>query len=220
MNDRDRVLSTIRRALGRGAASAERLRGVRERLTRPPANPVPARAQVSHDRQVEMFAAMAAEVASTVVRVPTSADVPAAVASYLVEHEPPPALVAAPALEGACDWAAAGLAPRFANAGPEDQAAIVPAFAGVAETGTLVLLSAPDTPTGLNFLPDTHVVVLAARDIVGTYEEVWQRIRALPTGMPRTVNMVTGPSRTGDIEQTIQLGAHGPRRLHIVIVDG
>jgi L-lactate dehydrogenase complex protein LldG len=37
--------------------------------------------------------------------------------------------------------------------------------------------------------------------------------------LPRTVNFITGPSRTGDIEQRIVLGAHGPRRLHIVVVD-
>ena len=83
-----------------------------------------------------------------------------------------------------------------------------------------MLLSGPDNPTTLNFLPDTHIVVVDADDIAGDYETVWQRIRALyGTGkLPRTVNMITGPSRSADIEQTLILGAHGPRALHILVV--
>ena len=63
--------------------------------------------------------------------------------------------------------------------------------------------------------------------MVAAYEDGWDRLRAaaaaapgMPAqGLPRAVNLITGPSRTGDIEQRIVLGAHGPRRLHIVIVD-
>ena len=78
--------------------------------------------------------------------------------------------------------------------------------------------SGPEHPTTLNFLPDTHVVVLLASQIVGSYEDAWDRLRDVDS-MPRTVNFITGPSRTGDIEQTIFLGAHGPRRMHIVLVE-
>ena len=94
------------------------------------------------------------------------------------------------------------------------------AEAGVAETGTLVLLSGPDNPTTINFLPDTHVVVVRAADILGDYESVWRRLRERlgPGVMPRLVNLVTGPSRSADIEQTLLLGAHGPRALHIIVV--
>jgi L-lactate dehydrogenase complex protein LldG len=95
------------------------------------------------------------------------------------------------------------------------------AFAAIAETGTLMLLSGPSGPTTLNFLPDNHIVVLRASQLVGAYEEAWGRLRELygPGKLPRTVNLITGPSRTADIEQTIQLGAHGPRRLHILVVE-
>ena len=89
----------------------------------------------------------------------------------------------------------------------------------MAETGTLMLPSGSETPSTLNFLPDTHVVVLKSRDVVGPYEEAWDRLRAGGKTLPRTVNFVTGPSRTGDIEQTIYLGAHGPRHLHILLID-
>ena len=97
---------------------------------------------------------------------------------------------------------------------------VVPAFAGVAETGTLVTLSAAETPSTLNFLPDTAIAILRRSDIVGTYEDAFDRARARHgKDLPRTVNLITGPSRTGDIEQQIQIGVHGPRRLHLVLVD-
>ena len=93
--------------------------------------------------------------------------------------------------------------------------------ARVAETGTLVLTSGPDNPTTLNFLPDTHIVVVDAKDIAGDYETVWHARCARHYGegaLPRTVNLITGPSRSADIEQTLILGAHGPRRLHVMVV--
>jgi L-lactate dehydrogenase complex protein LldG len=54
--------------------------------------------------------------------------------------------------------------------------------------------------------------------VVAAYEDGWDRLRE-GGGMPRAINFITGPSRTGDIEQRIELGAHGPRRLHIILVD-
>jgi len=99
-----------------------------------------------------------------------------------------------------------------------DAVSVTASFAAVAETGTLMLVSGPESPTRNNFLPETHVVVLRAGEIVGTYEEAWDRLRAA-RAMPRVVNFITGPSRTGDIAQKLELGAHGPRRLHIVLVE-
>ena len=101
---------------------------------------------------------------------------------------------------------------------PPTSVSLTPCLAAVAETGTLMLISGAQTPTTLNFLPDTHIVVVHAGQIVASYEDGWDLLRARG-GLPRTVNFVTGPSRTGDIEQRIQLGAHGPRRLHVVLVD-
>jgi L-lactate dehydrogenase complex protein LldG len=101
---------------------------------------------------------------------------------------------------------------------------LTPCLAAIAETGTLMLLSGADTPTTLNFLPDTHIVVVRAGQVVAGYEDAWDMVREKaggdPAAWPRTINLITGPSRTGDIEQRIQLGAHGPRRLHVVLVDG
>jgi len=81
-------------------------------------------------------------------------------------------------------------------------------------------LSGPANPTTLNFLPDNHIVVLKRADLVGDLESLWSRLRQrFGAGtLPRTVNLITGPSRSADIEQKMLLGAHGPRRLHILIV--
>ena len=85
--------------------------------------------------------------------------------------------------------------------------------------GTLVLASAAERPTLLAYLPETSVVVLAADWIEASYEEAWESIRAMPGGVPRSVNFITGPSRTADIAQKLELGAHGPRRLLVLIVE-
>jgi L-lactate dehydrogenase complex protein LldG len=158
---------------------------------------------------------------ATVARVGT-ADVAGEVAAYLARNNLPAeaAIAPSPHLE-TYDWAGQPmLSLRRGTAWGSDQVSITGAFAGIAETGTLVMASGPDHPVTLNLLPDTHVVVLREADIVGGYEEVWARLRRRygKDCMPRTVNTITGPSRTGDIEQTIELGAHGPRRMHIVIV--
>jgi hypothetical protein len=112
------------------------------------------------------------------------------------------------------------LAVSFGRSDGSELNAASHAFAAVAESGTLVLTSGEANPTTLNFLPDNHIVVVNAKDVAGDYEEVWAKVRfANGKGqMPRTVNWITGPSRSADIEQTLLLGAHGPRRLHIVLV--
>lgn len=91
---------------------------------------------------------------------------------------------------------------------------------GVVETGTLALFSGPDNPTTINFLPENHIVVVNQSDIVSHYEDIWTQVR-LKYGvgkMPRALNLITGPSRSADIEQTLLLGAHGPVRLHVLLV--
>jgi L-lactate dehydrogenase complex protein LldG len=102
----------------------------------------------------------------------------------------------------------------------EDQVSLSRAAAAAAETGTLFLLSGSENPSTLNFLPETHVVLIKADDIAGAYEECWAKIRNIygPGQLPRTVNLISGPSRTADIEQTIVMGAHGPRQLLAVII--
>lgn len=114
--------------------------------------------------------------------------------------------------------ALADYAPHIGAARSDDRIGVSRAAAAVAETGTLVMVSEPTAPTGVNFLPEVHVVFLFASTIRAAYEEVWGELRRR-NRWPRTVNLITGPSRTGDIELTLQIGVHGPRKVHVVVID-
>lgn len=215
------ILDGIRRSLRRGELSAAERQTVQARLDDPPRGPAVARADLPQDQKVALFCQWAEFNNATVSRVAAD-DVPAEVTAYLARNNLPAEAVLAPspALED-FDWASQRmLSLRRGRGEGSDQVSITGAFAGIAETGTLVTASGPDHPVTLNLLPDTHIVVLRESDIVGGYEDLWTRLRARygKDRMPRTVNTITGPSRTGDIEQTIELGAHGPRRMHIVVV--
>jgi L-lactate dehydrogenase complex protein LldG len=218
---RERILASLRNQLGREALAGEARARLETRLSRPQRNPIPARSQLSHDEQVELFVRMAEEAAATVQRVATADQVPAAVAGFVLRENLPSDIVVAPdAALDALPWQAQQrlrVARRQAQNG--DRVSVTPVFAGIAETGTLMLLSGPGSPTTLNFLPDVHIAVLYADQIVGPYEDAWDRLRRQFAAMPRTVNLITGPSRSADIEQTLQLGAHGPVQLRIVLIE-
>jgi L-lactate dehydrogenase complex protein LldG len=218
---RSQILDGIRRSLHRGALSGAGRAAVEQRLAAPPRGPMVARAQLPQAEKVALFCQWAEANNATVARV-AAPEVPAEIAGYLARNNLPAAAAMAPSplLDG-YDWASQRmLSLRRGRAAASDQVSITGAFAAIAETGTVVTASGPDHPVSLNLLPDTHVVVLREADIVAGYEEVWERLRVRygKNAMPRTVNTITGPSRTGDIEQTIELGAHGPRRMHIVVV--
>jgi L-lactate dehydrogenase complex protein LldG len=219
---RDAILGGIRRALKRGPVSAETASALAERVAVHRRNLVPARAAaLDHTGQVDLFVAMAEEVQTTVARVASDADVPGEVARYLAAENLPAELVMAPdpAL-AAIPWDSRPLLQiRRGRAGAGDAVSLAPCLAAIAETGTLMLVSGPGTPTTLNFLPDTEIIVVRAGQVVASYEDGWDLVRAVPEALPRTINFITGPSRTGDIEQRIQLGAHGPRRLHVVLIE-
>lgn len=223
---RDQIFSALRQGYrGRNEAAAKV--GVDARLARREANLVPARAKPENKKAaMATFTAMAEEAAATVTRVNMMIDVPGAVADYLRAHNLPmrAALAPDPLLDAARWERRKTLEVRKGRAEPFDEVGISLAYRAVAETGTLVMLSGANTPTTLNFLPETEIVILPADRVVGAYEEALARLRSNGAdggkhSLPRVVNFVTGPSRSADIEQTLQLGAHGPRRLHIVIVD-
>jgi L-lactate dehydrogenase complex protein LldG len=220
---REKILDAVKRSLEAGAAGGRTPDQVNARMRAAPRGPIPGRAQIPHVEQVDLFEAMAAELSATVIRVPTAAQAPAAIADYLKSCNLPPQIRMAPDPElEALPWDSQPLLEvESGRAEASDSVSLTGAVAGIAETGTLMLTSGPEGPTTLNFLPDTHIVVLKASQVVGPYEDAWDRVRATYGRgiLPRTVNFISGPSRTADIEQTIQLGAHGPRRLHIVIVE-
>ena len=216
------ILSNIRRSLGVTGAELPRRSTVEERLERAPKGVAVERGHLDAAGRKNLFKAQAEGVQATVALVASPADVPAEVARYLRDANLPATIrMGADARLAAMPWGATTLDTSTGRSDGADLNAVSHAFAGVAETGTLILVSGADNPTTLNFLPDNHIVVVQAKDIGGDYESAWQRVRmAYGKGeMPRTVNMITGPSRSGDIEQTILLGAHGPRALHIVVVE-
>lgn len=219
--DRAQILNGIRRSLQRGELAGDGLKNVQGRLAQPPRGPTIARAQVAPADKVALFCQWAEFNNATIARIGT-ADVPGEVTAFLARNNLPATVAMAPSplLEG-YNWASEKmLSIRRGRGEGSDQVSITGAFAGIAETGTVVMASGPDHPVSLNLLPDTHIVVLREGDIVSDYEDVWTRLRERygKDRMPRTVNTITGPSRTGDIEQTIELGAHGPRRMHILVV--
>ena len=226
MDARSQILDGIRKSLKRGPLDETAATGPANRIAHHAPGLIPGRTTSLDPKALrDLFVQMAEEVQTTVTRVADAADVPGAVADYLASHNLPADLTMAPdPTLDAYPWADRPLLRiRRGRAEDHDQVSVTGAFAAIAETGTLMLTSGNDRPTTLNLMPDTHVVVLRADQVVGPYEAAWDRVRAqVPAGglLPRTVNFITGPSRTGDIEQRIQLGAHGPRRLHIVLVEG
>jgi L-lactate dehydrogenase complex protein LldG len=228
-SQRERVLTAVRRSLKRGPLTGERLQAVQRRTAHPPRGPIPARGQLGREETVKLFQQMAEEAAATTQRLDTMAEVPQAVLSYLQgRNEAAQARLAPHPDLTELDWQkSAPLMQVDQGRGEGDTAVGVSrGFVGVAETGTLLLYSREASPTTLNFLPATHVVVIRAAEILGVYEEAWDRLRAVlgdgagrwADNWPRTVNLITGPSRTADIEQTLQLGAHGPMNLHVLVV--
>ncbi len=222
MSARDAILSRIRTSLGATAGDAGRRAIVISRLDNAPRGVIPARGQLPTEERIALFSAMAEKVSASVSRVATDDALPEAVATFLRDTNLPAAIRMGndPRLRGLPWYRVPQLAIAFGPSDGSDMVTLSHAVAGVAETGTLVLTSGPDNPSTLNFLPDTHIVAVRAAEIAGDYESAWGVIRARygKGEMPRTVNLITGPSRSADIEQTLLLGAHGPRRVHIVIV--
>jgi L-lactate dehydrogenase complex protein LldG len=226
MTARDDILGGIRRSLGRGSLPDTEAGELAARVAAHRRNLIPARAaSLDPPARVDLFVTMAQAVQTTVARVASDEDVPGEVARYLAAENLPAELKMAPDPRlDALPWAERPLLQiRRGKAEAGDAVSLTPCLAAVAETGTLMLVSGEATPTTLNFLPDTHIVMLRAGQVVASYEDGWDMLRAQsghrPGVLPRTVNFITGPSRTGDIEQKIELGAHGPRRLHVILVD-
>ncbi|HYF06939.1 MAG TPA: LUD domain-containing protein [Acetobacteraceae bacterium] len=223
---RDVILGAIRRGLKRGALPADQRAMLEGRVASHPRHLIPRRSQLPRPAQVALFLRNVEKEFGSVARVAEAREVPGAIADYLAAQNLPPRFVMAPHPElSALPWADRPMLEfEQRRAEATDQVSVQHGFAGIAETGTLMLPSDPRRPTTLNILAETEIVVLRASDIVGAYEDAWDRLRARrdpETGgfMPRNVMFVTGPSRSADIEQTLELGAHGPRRLHIVLVD-
>jgi L-lactate dehydrogenase complex protein LldG len=216
---RRNILARIRAASGRPAQPEPGEReAVADYLARHPQGPRP---EMPSDREglTARFVDEARLMASTVELVESLDQVPAAAARYLAQLGAAPRAVAWAALQ-ALPWEQAGLALEFRKPENGDLVGITGCFCATAETGSLVLLSGPETEASMALLPETHIAVVPASRIVAGHEEAFALMRVEHGDLPRAVNFVSGPSRTGDIEQTIVLGAHGPYRVHAIVVRG
>lgn len=214
------IFSNLRRGLNPGRNLDQARSAVAQRLAAAAPNLIPQRAQLPQTECEQLFITMAREAAAEVIELSSLAAVPAAVAQCLTQAGVNELVMASDACLGKMDWQPLqGIHLRQGVALAGDQASLTCALAGIAETGTLMLHSGSDSPTTLNFLPDIHLVVLQRHDILGVYEQAWAKLRErFGQQLPRTVNLITGPSRSADIEQKLQMGAHGPRQLIILLI--
>lgn len=222
MSARDEILASVRRSLGVNGTEGPRKAAVQSRLSGAPRGVVPARGQLDPKERVGLFRKMAESAFASVAIVQSASDVPGEAARWLRDNNLPATLrMGEDQRLAGMPWSATALEMASGRSDGRDLNAVSHAFAAVAESGTLIMTSGPENPSTLNFLPDNHIVVLSAADLQGDYESAFDRVREKygKGQMPRTVNMITGPSRSADIAQTMLLGAHGPRKLHIVIVD-
>jgi L-lactate dehydrogenase complex protein LldG len=211
---REAVLARVRAALRRDGPDDEARAAAHAYLAARRQGPRPA---LPIDL-VRRFLDRAADMSSTTERIDAIEAVPAAVARYAASVGVAEAgAVCWPEL-ASLDWRAAGVAVDVRPTVGDDALGITGCFCAIAETGTLVFASSADSPSATFLLPETHVAVVRAAQVVAGMEDAFARLREERTEMPRALNLVSGPSRTGDIEQTIVLGAHGPRRVHIVVV--
>jgi L-lactate dehydrogenase complex protein LldG len=214
---RRNILARIRAAQGRApepaAGEREAVQSYVASHPRGPRPPLP-------DDLVACFVERAQQMVSTVDTVEALADVPAAAYRYLNEQGLPVQAIAWQTLQD-MPWAAAGITVEFRKPVDSDKVGLTGCYCAIAETGTLVLMSGAETYASAGLLPETHIAIVPASRIVGCHEDVFDLARSELGGeLPRATNFVSGPSRTADIEQTVVLGAHGPYRVHVIVVRG
>ncbi len=223
MSERERILARVAAAANRHGATAARRDNVARRLADPIAHPVPARVAGQPAAALTgILRHWLERAAGEMQELATAAEVPRAIARYLASHN-----VAARIRIGADPWLnalpwqdAPALEVVHGPAADADTASVTHAMAAVAESGTVLVASGPDNPVTLSFLPATNMAVVEREAIVGSYEQAFAMVRAaaLKDGLPRTLNMISGPSRSADIGGIPVQGAHGPGRFCLLVV--
>lgn len=218
MSARGRILSRLRGTAERSAeAGADRAGAVAAHLRGGVLRtPAPAIARLPAEARSGAFRERLRAVDGTCSTLESLSDLPAALAGELRARNLAAAIRhgADPVFAG-LDWH--GIEASSGIGRMEEPATLSRAVWGLAETGSLVLLSGPENPVTLTFLGEAHFVLLREADILGGFEDLWPALRARGSP-PRTVNLVTGPSRSADIGQRLQLGAHGPVALHVFLL--
>ncbi len=191
------------------SAREDILSAIRARRRRQPAKPLPYNPPAPSADLLAQFCERATAANADVRVLDSQNDIPQAIAEILRARNLP-AIVHIP--DASLERFGSGLTVERTPPGPDDTALAIATFA-IAETGTLAYPASAQAPASWHFRAGFEIAVLHAKHILPHLEDVMMRIE-----LPHTLNLVTGPSRTGDIEQTLELGAHGPKALAILIV--
>ncbi len=171
---------------------------------------------------VELFADRALHAKCSVDMIGSMAGVPGAVSRWLSAEKLERRLIAEPMDElSAADWLAEGLVSAHKEISPDNDIFVGVAYAALAEFGAIVVSSHGNGPLVNAFLAETHIVILPVQRLVADLEAYWALLRnefVNNSVMPREFCFVNGPSRTGDLGLPVKLGAHGPARVHVVVV--
>ncbi len=215
MSARENILSRIRQQSGRsGLTTDAELASVRAHIALCESGPLPS---IAHENSLERFVSESARLKSTVESLQGIESVPQAVAGYFRQNNLERSVVGWPSFSN-LDWAGAGVHYQNRLAEANDMVGLTDCFCAIGETGTLLLLSSPTTPKLHALLPETHICIVSKSRIVATMEAAFKLLRAERGALPRATFLVSGPSRTADIEQTMVIGAHGPYRVHILMI--
>lgn len=163
---------------------------------------------MSRQEKVDLFLEKAALAAAGTAAVADAEALSGAVA--LLVHEGKK--VYSPALTVLEQAAVRGLAHRVEDYGAAE-ATVEEVLAGIAETGSIVCASVEGRAVQASLLPSHHIAIVPSGKIYATLEEFFASLIAPPTN----VAIITGPSRTADIELTLAIGVHGPERLDIIV---
>ncbi len=215
MSARDNILNRIRTQSGRAGVTTEaELADVRNHIARRERGPMPS---IAHDEPVARFIRECERLKTTVDEVASIENIPQALAGYFEQNDLEKRVVGWPSFFNLA-WQDVGITFQNRMANADDLIGITDCFCAIGETGTLLLLSSPTTPKLHALLPETHICIVRKSRIVPTMEDAFAVLRTEVGELPRATFFVSGPSRTADIEQTIVIGAHGPYRVHVMLV--
>ena len=182
-------------------------------------NLIPKRGVIKKDALLETFINRAKEVASSVAVINSLSEIPAEVIDYLAKNNIASKIVVLPNEDiDFIEWnkhPTLEVVNKYAD--EKDETVLVSSFSAIAETGTVVQLSGPKNPITSHFLPDNSIVLVKASRIISSSEDAFKLLRKEHKNIPRTVSLISGPSRTGDIALNIEMGAHGPRKVHLIV---
>lgn len=211
---RNEIFRRIREAHGRSTLTLEQQSKLEQRI----AMPQPVLQPVLMGETVQRFIERAQRVAMTLEQLDSLDAVPAAVVRYMEKLGISQPLYLSGPLQS-LPWPAQ-LSLRTGKADEQAVISVTTCVAAIAETGSIVCTSSADTPVTQYFAPEDHIVIVQRNQIVRYLEDAWAILRTkYANDWPRTVNLITGPSRTADVDQIVQIGVHGPRRVHVLLVN-